>query len=178
MEKQKFCKQLKNDNIRLITPEDNAAVAGIIRKNLEKYGLDIPGTAYYDSELDALSDYYNAVPDKRAYFVITGANGEVLGGIGLAEFDGICDCAEIQKLYLSDNAKGGGLGKKLMKTAEEYADILGYKKLYLETHTNLQTAISFYERLGFYRIETPGMVLHSTMNIFYMKDIGGKISEN
>ena len=65
-----------------------------------------------------------------------------------------------------------------MKTAEEYADILGYKKLYLETHTNLQTAISFYERLGFYRIETPGMVLHSTMNRFYMKDIGGKISEN
>ena len=34
--------------IREITSADNAAIAAIIRKNLEDAGLAIPGTAYFD----------------------------------------------------------------------------------------------------------------------------------
>ena len=37
---------------REITEEDDAILAGIIRANLEAAGLDIPGTAYFDPELD------------------------------------------------------------------------------------------------------------------------------
>ena len=43
---------------RKITESDNSIIAGIIRKNLEQFGLDIPGTSYFDANLDHLSDCY------------------------------------------------------------------------------------------------------------------------
>lgn len=155
--------------IRPITSADDAAIAIIIRDNLEMFHLDIPGTAYFDPELDCLSAYYQALPDKRRYFIAATDNGTVIGGVGVAEFPGFQRCAEIQKLYLSDREKGKGLGKKLMQIAEEFARSAGYDVLYLETHTNLKAAIGLYEKLGFRQIEKPDAVLHSTMNRFYRK---------
>lgn len=159
------------DNIRLITEKDDVQLADIIRKNLEKFHLDIPGTVYFDSQLDHLSSYYTTNPEKRAYFVVEDHTGKVLGGIGIDEFSGFARCAEIQKLYLADEAKGKGLGKALMETAEEYAVQAGYERLYLETHTNLEAAIHLYEKSGFYRIQKPGEVQHSTMNLFFVKEL-------
>ena len=155
--------------IRPILASDDLKIAKIIRDNLEQFHLDIPGTAYYDKELDALSHFYNALPEKRRYFIVTDKNNTVTGGVGIGEFEGFARCAELQKLYLADAAKGKGLGKKLMETAEEFARNAGYRQLYLETHTNLEAAIRLYEKLGFHQIEKPDSVLHSTMNRFYLK---------
>ena len=157
--------------IRPITSQDDQAIAEIIRGNLRDYHLDIPGTAYFDPELDCLSGYYNAQPDKRRYFVAEQEDGTVVGGVGIAAFSGFEHCAELQKLYLADEAKGRGFGKQLMQTAEQYAKAAGYRFLYLETHTNLETAIGLYEKLGFRRIEKPAAVLHSTMNRFFLKQL-------
>ena len=44
--------------IRPIRKTDDSQIAAIVRRNLEKYGLNIPGTAYFDKELDHLSRYY------------------------------------------------------------------------------------------------------------------------
>ncbi len=159
------------NQIRAIREEDNAEMAEIVRKNLEKYHLNIPGTAYFDPELEHLSRYYEENPAKRAYFVMEDESGKVIGGIGIAEFLGFEKCAEIQKLYLVDEAKGKGLGRMLLEKAESYAQKLGYRQLYLETHTNLDAAIRLYERKGFHLIEKPDCVLHGTMNRFYMKQI-------
>ena len=74
--------------IRSITSEDNFKIAKIIRDNLERFHLDIPGTAYFDKELDSLSVYYSAKPDKRRYFIVTDDSGAVIGGVGVAGFDG------------------------------------------------------------------------------------------
>lgn len=162
---------MENVTIRPITSADDAEIARIIRENLEAYHLDIPGTAYFDPELDCLSAFYRAQPDKRAYFVAAYDDGTVIGGVGVAEFAGFDHCAEVQKLYLSDPAKGRGLGKRLMQTAEAFARSAGYDNLYLETHSNLQTAMNLYEKMQFRQIEKPAAVLHSTMNRFYWKRI-------
>lgn len=157
--------------IRPITAQDDQAIAEIVRQNLKAYHLDIPGTAYFDPELDCLSEYYSAQPDRRRYFIAEQEDGTVIGGVGIAEFSGFEHCAELQKLYLADEAKGKGFGKQLMQTAEQYAKTAGYRLLYLETHTNLETAIGLYEKLGFHQIEKPAAVLHSTMNRFYLKQL-------
>lgn len=47
------------------------------------------------------------------------------------------DTAELQKLYLSDGAKGSGLGYELIDFVEEKMREAGYKVSYLETHDNL-----------------------------------------
>lgn len=157
--------------IRPIQASDDKKIAQIVRDNLEKFHLDIPGTAYFDKELDSLSKFYNNLPDKRRYFIVTDENDTVVGGAGVAEFKGIHNCAEVQKLYLTDKTKGKGLGKKLMKEIEDFARMTGYELLYLETHSNLGTAIGLYEKLGFHQIDKPEAVLHSTMNRFYLKKL-------
>ena len=87
---------------RKIKEADDQKIAEIIRENLQRLHLDIPGTAYFDPELDHLSAYYNNDSAKRVYFVALDEDGQVSGGVGIAEFDGLEDCAELQKLYLSD----------------------------------------------------------------------------
>ena len=46
------------ETIRLITEKDDQAIADIIRKSLEKFHLDIPGTVYFDPQLDHLSSVF------------------------------------------------------------------------------------------------------------------------
>ncbi len=150
----------------LLAPEHDAAMARIVRANLKAHGLDIPGTAYFDPSLDCLSAFYNR--PGRVYYVLV-QNGEVLGGIGLAELEG--EVCELQKLYLADSAKGRGLGYVLIEKIEQAARELGYRQIYLETHTNLLAAIHVYERAGYRQIPRPEGVVHSTMNRFYLKDL-------
>ena len=157
--------------LRKLTPEYDAALAELIRYNLKLHRLDIPGTVYFDAGLDHLSEYYSAAPDKRAYFVLLDDGGALVGGIGLAEFPLFQDCAELQKLYLSDAVKGRGLGYRLIERVEEAARERGYRQIYLETHTNLQAAMHVYERAGYAQIDKPEAVVHATMNRFFMKKL-------
>ena len=91
---------------REMTEADNAAVAALVRDNLKQFGLDIPGTVYFDEGLDHLSDFYGN--EERRYFVIEDENGIVIGGIGYAGFELMKDTAELQKLYLADSEKDPG----------------------------------------------------------------------
>ena len=157
-------------DFREICKTDDAVLAGIIRSNLKAHGLDIPGTVYFDDNLDHLSDFYLGDAAKR-YYCIALEKEEVVGGIGLAELAFMEDCAELQKLYLADYVKGSGIGYTLIQMIEEKAKELGYRKMYLETHTNLAAAIHIYEKSGYLEIEKPAEVVHSTMNRFYIKDL-------
>ena len=154
-----------------LVPEHDAALAALIRDNLKKHHLDIPGTAYFDAALDHLSGYYAAEPGKRAYFVLLDEAGTVAGGVGLAEFAPFEGCAELQKLYLADAVKGRGLGYALLDRVERAAREMGYKRLYLETHTNLRAAMHIYEKTGYVQIDRPDAVVHSTMDRFYLKEL-------
>ena len=68
---------------REITEKDNAAVAALVRHNLEKLNLNIPGTAYYDEGLDHLNDQYGR--EDAGYYVLTDENGKVVGGLGFSK---------------------------------------------------------------------------------------------
>ena len=154
---------------RKLEATDNALLAKIIRSNLEKYHLDIPGTAYFDAQLDNLSEYYSAYPEKRSYMIANDEDNQVVGGVGIAEYESVPGCAELQKLYLIDEYKGRGYGKMLVELAEEKAKELGYTEIYLETHTNLKEAISLYEKMNYEKQERPLNAVHSTMDCFYHK---------
>lgn len=159
---------MKTPEFHPLSPQYDGAVAALIRENLKAYHLDIPGTAYFDESLDHLSGFYDR--PGRAYFVLL-ENGSVIGGIGLAEFSGFPECCELQKLYLADAAKGRGLGYRMIAHIEDCAREMGYRQIYLETHTNLQAAIHIYEKSGYREIPQPENVVHSTMNRFYLKEL-------
>lgn len=159
--------------IRRITPTDDGRLARIVRANLEHYGLDVPGTAYFDPELDHLSSFYQDISG-RGYFVLVDEEDQVLGGAGFAAFEGRKNCAELQKLYLDPSAQGQGLGYALIETVQQEAKASGYQELYLETHHVLAAAIHMYEKMGYIRIEPPKGLVHSTMDTFLVKALAEK----
>ena len=154
-----------------LKPEYDQELADLIRVNLKKHKLDIPGTVYFDDNLNHLSDFYLDDHGRRYYYIVTDDNDKLIGGIGLAELEFFDECCELQKLYLADEVKGAGLSYKMISLIEEKAKELGYKRMYLETHDNLAAAIHVYEKSGFKEIEKPKAVVHSTMNRFFIKEL-------
>ena len=154
-------------NYREIKEKDNKAIASLIRKSLKSFGLDIPGTAYFDEGLDKFSDLYGTQSNR--YYVVVDDSDNVLGGVGFSAFAPMENTAELQKLYLDDSTKGNGLGYKMMELVEEKMREAGYKWSYLETHSNLKAAIHLYEKCGYTEIERPKEVGHSTMDRFFRK---------
>ena len=154
---------------RLINKDDDAIIANILRTNLKKHKLDIPGTVYFDAGIDKLTEMY-AGPDCD-YYVVCDDNGHVVGGIGYAKLSFMKDTAELQKLYLDESVQGAGFAYTMVSFIEDKMREAGYKVSYLETHDNLQAAIHIYEKSGYKEIERPKEVVHSTMNRFFIKEL-------
>lgn len=155
--------------IQEIKKEDNAKVKEIIQDSLESLGLAVPGSAYFDPQLNDLYQYYNNL--KHANYWVVELDGKVVGGIGIAPFSEQDKVCELQKLYLSPKVQGLGISKKLMETALSFAS-KHYEKCYLETMHELKTACILYEKFGFTLLQEPlpGSE-HSAMDAWYLKDL-------
>ena len=156
--------------IREIKETDNRIVEQIIKQSLESFGLNIPGTAYYDPQLGHLSAFYQQQPNAM-YWVLVNENDEAIGGVGIAPFGNKPDICELQKLYISPEAQGLGYSKKLMNTALEFAK-KHYAYCYLETMNKLEIANLLYSKLGFQQLHKPlDGSEHSTMDTWYIKKL-------
>ncbi|MCR4650176.1 MAG: GNAT family N-acetyltransferase [Lachnospiraceae bacterium] len=154
---------------RELEERDNAVIASIIRDNLKRYGLDIPGTAYYDEALDHLTEVYGREDAK--YYVVVDEKDRVLGGIGFSRFYDSEDTAELQKLYLCSEAKGSGSGYKMISFIEDKMRQAGFRRSYLETHDVLREAVHIYIKSGYTEIEQPEVIGHGSMNMFFIKEL-------
>lgn len=61
---------------------------------------------------------------------------------------------EVKRVYLLHRFQGSGLGARLMQVAAEHAAALGAPRLLLGVYSKNDTAIGFYERLGYTKIGT------------------------
>lgn len=133
-------------SLRLVQPQDNAALKQIIQSTLHEFHDDLPGTAYYDPQLGQLAEFYQQTPQAR-YWVIE-HQGRIVGGGGIGPFPQ-AGVAELQKLYLLPEARGHGYATQLMHHCISTAREFGYQTLYLETFKNLHTAVKMYQKYHF-----------------------------
>ncbi|MDX2133270.1 MAG: GNAT family N-acetyltransferase [Saprospiraceae bacterium] len=139
--------------IRDIEPKDNPFLAQIIRNALEEFGANHPGTVYYEASTDQLYEMFQT-PGSR-YFVAEQA-GVILGGAGIFPTEGLPDdTIELVKMYLLPEARGKGLGKRLIALCLNAAQESGRRKVYLESMPELSQAVALYERLGFSHLQRP-----------------------
>ena len=152
--------------LRPITPDDDAALASIIRTVMTSFGASGPGFAIHDPEVSGMSAAYARTG--AAYFVIE-HDGIVVGGAGIAPLDGgEADTCELRKMYFLPEARGLGLGRKLLTRCLEQARGLGYRRCYLETLTGMDAAQALYLKMGFARIDAPrGCTGHGGCDRFY-----------
>jgi len=139
--------------IRPIQPEDNVALARVIRSVLEEFDAAKPGTVYTDPTTDHLFELFQT--PQSAYFVAV-LNSEIVGGCGIFPTTGLPEgCTELVKLYLAPATRGKGVGKALMERCFEIAKEKDYTEIYLETLPELHIAVGLYERLGFEYLDKP-----------------------
>jgi putative acetyltransferase len=139
--------------IRTIQPADNPAIASIIRQSLAEFGANKPGTVYYDDTTDHL---YELFKQAGSVYYVALKDNMLLGGAGIYPSDGLPPgVAELVKMYLIKEARGMGLGKKLIDMCIAFATQFGYHSIYLETMPELKKAVAVYERFGFEYLDGP-----------------------
>jgi len=156
-------------SFRPIRPQDDAAMAAIIRAVMPEFGAGGAGFAIHDAEVGAMSAAY-ASPG-AAYFVVEDGRGRVLGGGGFANLEGgeegVC---ELKKMYFLPQARGTGMGERLLRHCLEAARQTGYRTMYLETLTGMDAAMKLYAKLGFKPLCAPmGATGHTSCDRWYAK---------
>lgn len=135
--------------IRPIEPRDDGAVAAILRTVMPSFGACGPGFALDDPEVGHMSASY-ARP-RCAYFVLE-LDGRVVGGAGIAPLaGGDEDTCELRKMYFLPEARGLGLGSRMLGRCLEQARAFGFRRCYLETLSGMDAAMRLYEKAGFRR---------------------------
>lgn len=155
-------------NIRRICRADNSAIASIIRRSLEEFGANKPGTVYFDDTTDHLYELFEAHKGSAYFVAEKDEDGRILGGAGIFPTAGLPEgTCELVKMYLDKSARGAGLGRRMIDHCLETARDLGYTSIYLETMPELKQAIRVYEKFGFSPLCAPmGHTGHSGCDIW------------
>lgn len=156
--------------IRPIQPGDNINIAVTIRRVLIEMGVPKVGTAYADKALDSMFENYQN--QSARYFVIE-VDGHIIGGAGIAPLDNyngpVC---ELQKMYFLPEARGKGLGLKMMNICLEFAKGAGFETVYIETMPYMKDAQKLYNKVGFKYIDGPmGDTGHYSCTVWMIKNI-------
>jgi putative acetyltransferase len=156
--------------IREIKPEDNPVIERIIKNIFHEFNMPLAGTAYEDNETHNMFESYQG--ENEVYFVIE-EKGVVYGGGGIKPLrDFETEVCELQKMYFSPTVRAKGLGKKMFNKCMQAAKEFGYKKCYLESASQLKTAIHIYENNGFTHLEKPlGNTGHYSCGVWMIKDL-------
>lgn len=156
--------------IREIKPEDNAQIEVIIAACFLEFDLPIPGSSLEDKDVSQMYEGFQL--DNAVYYVLED-QGEVVGGGGVKQLKGAeKDTCELQKMYFHPKARGKGFGKILFDKCMAAAVELGYKFCYLESASQLKSAIRLYEKNGFKHLEKPiGNTGHIICGVWMIKTL-------
>ena len=139
--------------LRTIQKEDNVQLAQIIRDTLTEFKANKPGTVYYDETTDQLFELFQK-PGSIYYVALM--DDELVGGGGIYPSDGLPNgTCELVKMYLLPEARGIGLGKRIIEECLAFAKENGYTQVYIESMPELENALKVYEKFGFKYISAP-----------------------
>ena len=156
--------------VRRIKPQDNLAVATVIRDVMTEFGAVGQGFSIEDPEVDVMFEAYE---DVRSRFYVLEDMGRVLGCGGIAPLTGgdRNDC-ELKKMYFLPEARGQGLGRLLAETLLVDAQRIGFRRVYIETLERMTIANRLYQKLGFERLEQGlGNTGHCGCDAYYALNI-------
>jgi len=156
--------------LRRIRAADDPAMGRIIRSVMTEFGADGAGFSIHDGEVDSMSSAYGG---PRAFFEVVVRGEEVLGGAGVAPLDGgpvhVC---ELKKMYFLREARGLGLGARLLRRCLDAARQRGFTQCYVETHHGMVGAQRLYERSGFKPLDHPmGETGHHGCDRWYLLEL-------
>jgi len=119
-------------------------VAALFRAYAAFLSIDLSRQGFA-AELAGLPGDY--APPRGALLIARGDDGTALGCVALRPLpDG---SGEIKRMYVSDAARGRGVGRALLVAVLDAARAAGYRQVKLDTLAQLTTAQALYRRFGF-----------------------------
>jgi len=109
----------------------------------------------------------------RAIYYVVEREGRIVGGAGVAPLEGgRRDVCELRKMYFLAEARGLGLGARLLQLCLTGARRRGFRTCYLETLDSMTQARRLYEAFDFRRLAKPmGRTGHFGCNHWYARDL-------
>lgn len=107
-------------------------------------GISLDPKEYLTNTLDNIEDY---MPPNGRLVMARDNVGSLLGLVLLKRL--AKGAGEIKRLYVASEARGKGVGQKLIETLLEEARQIGYDRLFLDTATYMPSAHRRYRSFGF-----------------------------
>ncbi len=153
-------------SIVAVSAEHDAAICRIIQQGGREFGAIGEGFGPSDAEVMAMSQHYRG--EAQGYWVALMDN-EVVGGVGIADFDAATHTCELRKLFVAPQWRGRGIGLALTEHALAFAR-QHYRQCYLDTLSNMPAAIGLYQRLGFECLAEPfAATIHGGCDVWMLK---------
>ncbi len=148
--------------INAAVPERTDTVRALFREYEQWLGVSLCFQGF-DKELAELPGAY-APPQGRLYIIEN--EGEPIGCIALRPMKEVGVC-EMKRLYLRDNVRGHGIGRKLAERIIADARTIGYSLMKLDTLEQMTAARGLYLKLGFRVV--PAYYDNPLPNVVYME---------
>ena len=149
---------LRIEAVDIRSPEAAALIASLSRELGERYGDD--GSGSFTPE-DVL------VPGSP--FLVGWLNGRpVTCGAFRPMEPGV---AEVKRMYVEPDARGRGIGRRLLAELEKRARDVGYAAVRLETGTRQPESIRLYEAAGYRRIEKYAIYRDNPLSVCFEKSL-------
>ena len=105
----------------------------------------------FEQELHDLPGEY-AQP--RGQLLLALIDGVVVGCCALRPLDGVdyADACEMRRLYVDVQYRGWGIGRRLAQAQIDFAQLIGYRCVLLDTLSDMEAARALYDELGFEEI--------------------------
>ena len=100
-------------------------------------------------------------------FLVEREDGRAIGCGGVCRFDETR--AELKRMYVLPEARGRGLGRRLLVELEAEARRLGYAGIVLETGDRQPEAVGLYESAGYERIPCYGVYATRALSLCFEK---------
>jgi len=108
-------------------------------------------------DLAQLDDPQTHILDKGGRILMAEQQGQAVGTVGLVPAHAP-DMVELIKMSARPDLRGRGIGKALMQAALDEARALGACRIWLETNSCLEAAMSLYQRAGFRTLPADEMI--------------------
>ena len=156
--------------IREIKKSDNKIIREVLQSVMREYCVPEHGTALNDPEI---FDMYSAYNEKNSIYYVLLKENNIYGGAGVAKLkNSVENICELQKMYFLKDARGLGLGNKMISKCLHKAFEFGYESCYLETMRNMSDAQKLYLSHGFKYIENPlGNTGHVSCPVWMLKNL-------